>query len=334
MRTSRPAVLGIALILLLAGCSAGDVPSPTEPPVSPSAPPTSMPTAAPTADASGVLPFGGDCANVLSDADAAALLGDLDTPESDAPALVDDLERERSAALAGGLQCAWTASDFSSVVVDVFPANVVPEPLASVGDGVPVCDQAQAWCEGSQRLGEVWINVGSGSETNAVAVLDALRARIDEAGTPSAQTWSSEWWPPLTDCAELREAAAAGLGDPAIEPGFPSDTVPAGPAVDVLGSAGVLVQCSWYGADSGVGVIVFVQPGVGDPDPALVAEEGVVSLDVEGADSAWAVSAESRRPRLLAVAGANRVTVEGMPRTSVETLAAVAAGALAVLPPR
>lgn len=333
MHPHRFALLIVAAAVALTGCATGGdvVQNSGSPTVVETSIPT--PTPIPTVDAEAVLPFGGTCAGAITDSEAAGLIGELGNPRT-GPELLNSLETPRSAALIGGLSCSWSASNANYLAVDAFPIGVVPASVRAKAIGV-VC--SDGWCEGAEIAGSTWVNVGAlvgkgnDSELAARAAMKIVGSRAGDAASARPGAWSASWWQPVTDCAVLRDAVAEALGDAAIKPGFPTDTLPTGPTVDVLDANGAVVQCSWFDYDRVTGAIVFVQPGIGAPAASLLAEPGVAQVDVTGADHAWFVSVAGQRPRLVAVSGPNRLTVEGLPDEPSATLAAVAAGVLGVL---
>ena len=118
--------------------AATPTPSPVEtvteaPTATPTPTPTAAPSTPPTATGEAVLPFGGECESVLTDADATNAAG---MPM----ALSDYRWRTGSDEVLGGIDCIWLSTEFyaaAAVKVFAFPLEVVPPEVAEAV--VPGC---------------------------------------------------------------------------------------------------------------------------------------------------------------------------------------------------
>ncbi|WP_106815848.1 hypothetical protein [Microbacterium timonense] len=342
LRRLAPALIAAALVL--AGCAATSVPTPT----------ASEGVAAPASEATPTpeppqarVPFDGDCSGVLT-ADLAAQIFHGVQPVTSSPDNIGGLMPDVAGSLArlGGLACTWWAegAPVEYLSVAVIPRMHVPDDVAA--------ERAQFGCYG-------WGYCGRGEVRSDMWVL-AETARVNENDLdPSAEEASvmtaavdgliqsvlghapsvysgvpvspaADWWT-LPACEKIASAAASGAGITAPQPGFPGDNVPDGPVWEVLTAAGVAQWCPWYDLTENSSRIteLQLQSGVGAPSAAQLEAHNVETISIAGADAAYRLvyeySGGARGVEILVVDGPNRLLVGGYGPE------AVAAAVLAVL---
>lgn len=316
--------------------------------------PVATPSALPTApSATPDIPFGDDCDALLSDATWQAITGGAPAPVS-SPSLLSVMpDREASAALVGGLDCAWKVDPGGAAVaaLALFPLDTVS--ATSIDETSQFGCDAYGMCGRAEIQGDMWVvatvyrrdadpysEPSSGEAATLGAAVDAMLADIathadaDRLGRAAA---SREGWWTIPDCAAFQDSVtvAAGMADP--QPGYPTDNFPDGAVWDVLVGSGVDQWCPWYSyQDDGARLVeIYIQPGVGSPSADLLEAakpfdaDGTVPPQVAGADAAYWISdgqaSSSRSTKLLVVSGVNRITVSG------DDMEAVAAAVLAIL---
>ncbi len=257
--------------------SASEAPAPVPTPVStPALTPT--PTPAP---ATPVMAFGGDCAAVLDDDAASAVVG-VEVARWEGLTVWD-------ARALGGVSCHWRAVDpsgWQSVSVTVLPYAVVPDAVRARLGVEPFCEGGP--CDYSERFGEAWVSATGSSADVAMGAVAAVGPRaVAAAGAP--RTLPADAWR-LGDCEEqLRPAVESAVGRSDLEP-VGTDNVPQGQEWDVLVGNGAAAWCSFalarYDDPGWFTLRVSLAPG-GRSDPAEVERFGGAPVDVEGARAAW-----------------------------------------------
>lgn len=263
----RPAGLVIAAVLLLSGCTSAPAADPVATPTAtPSA--TTTPTPTPPAPAAGVVAFGGDCANVLTEEQVEEILGAGALPFSEWMANYDpDYRAPASSPLerAGGIDCRWMAADDAEGLPEgVTQIGILAMPTDAAG-GEEVALLADARCDPQYdatncRLGRTsgatWVmaRVGAYIETPPdellVAALDAAEANLAEYPAPVAATREASWWA-IRDCDELGEAI--DLAD-FLGPDYRSGYWEGSPQHEnfLLEAAGVGQFCQWSSDSSAI----------------------------------------------------------------------------------
>lgn len=272
------------------------------------------------------VPFDGDCGLALS-ADAGSAIFEGTAPVLAEPAPFSSVMPDLAASteVGGGLTCMWSTDDAH--------LRVIVLPAAAVADDI-VDARAEFGCHGWGFCGrgEVQNGMWVHAETFGSAYADptpeesaALEQRVDTAlaslsEQPSEQLAgvavprTAEWWA-LDSCSSIESvAAAAGMVSPT--PGYPSDNIPDGPLWEALTADGAVAWCPWheFTSDGAIMTEVYVQPGIGAPSEAQLADAGAEAITISGADSAYRIPEEAgsaRSFKVVAVVGPNRLTVSG-----------------------
>lgn len=255
----------VMVALLVAGCAAGPMSSPSPPGVSPIAPLTS-PT--PTVHSEPVLPFGGACDNIIPAVDAAPIVG-ADPARSIASA---DNEWRYPIETAGGIFCTWSGADEHLEVV-ALPAELVPVELQRMYASAE-CDVKYDWseCALARTVGDVWVLASflEGMEPPLVpinelsTVLDVATSRAAAFASPEAVSRGDDTWD-LPECSGL--AAALGLetilGNADIYEGL--GTEGPGPLDKRIAvSIGAMRECGWTTLEMPFSQLaVFIEPNAG-----------------------------------------------------------------------
>lgn len=330
-RRGTAAVVRAAAVVLAAAVLAGCT---TPPAAEPSSPATAEPAPTPTLEETpepldAVPAFDGSCDRILGDDEAIVLIGDLDAPPMPPVFAVDVDSADGSVRLAGGLSCSWTASDYASFGVSAFPLSLVPADTAQPTE--TMCAEFDGFCERTLVLGSTWVQVTSGWGQSLVDQVAAIIESRDPGEPRAADPLPA--WGSLAGCGDIEEAVLSVLGEDA-QRGFPTDTHSSGTGGAILGAAGLFYDCPWY-AYTPTGEIpaaaVDIHPGIGAPDPELLAEWGAEPIEVAGATNAHAVVDDRHGHRIIVAVGDHRLNVEGLPGGSAEQLAAVAASVLTAL---
>lgn len=176
----------------------------TEP--SPTTTPTPTLTPEPEPNPGGVMPFGGECANVLDDEEVDAVTG-IDMIRS------DSRWETGENAVRGGINCLWVSEGAylaATAHVFAYPEGNIPEGVLQVADGcVEVAgDSNQLACTASRVVNGSRIQVRVTGDSAAVTgsgaaqLLAAVADRFDDYPEPAPATPTSEWWA-LLNCNDL-----------------------------------------------------------------------------------------------------------------------------------
>lgn len=259
------------------------------PPPSPSpSPSTPSPTAAPPAPVNAVLPYGGDCANVLTTDQVAGWMG--------APVRTVFPEwKSPEVSINGGLSCTWAYPDaymWGALDVTMFPASIVssvsPSPVWNGECAAERCDAAE-FVDG-MWVAVTWHGVGAGAETDIqlrtiggpeIAELFALLRR-SSAGyeSPRAAERAASWWP-ANACDLVAEASPSLTRVPSAE--MP-DLIP-NPGLAVNYGPTGLDGCTWE-MPSGEQLPSAILPGAGYLFDDIAAASSAESVEIAGSDEA------------------------------------------------
>ncbi|GAA1986199.1 hypothetical protein [Microbacterium pumilum] len=267
-------------------------PTVTEPTPTPTPTPTpSTPPVVPEPPAEGVLPFGGECENITTVAETAAVTG---LPM----AIADYRWRDGGEDVLGGVDCMWLSDgEYLGAIVNVYayPDSVVP---SSVKDAViPGCRPVEDRfvCAASGAVDGTWLLVQTtsrldfGTDASIGTLYDQIAARIGQYDTPVPATRTAEWWA-MPDCATLAgQIDPAVLGHERIE--YQGDSANGEDGTHPLGIpnlAGVEYTCG-----------LSFTSGAGDGISGTSAQLGFFAGGAVAFDTA------------LASAGARRITVDG-----------------------
>lgn len=185
-------------------------PSPTATPADPT--PTTPPT--PASPPEGVVPFGGECANTLTDEEVEGVTG-IDMARS------DYRWRTGANAVLGGIDCVWVSQGVYLAATTHFyayPERVVPPAIREVASGCVSAegDASAVECTATGTFDGTWMLVratGSGEavgETGVDRLLASAAARQATFAPPAPALRTEDWWA-LPDC----DALVAGI-DPAV----------------------------------------------------------------------------------------------------------------------
>jgi hypothetical protein len=282
-------------------------PTPTR---APSAAPSPMttpesPPPQPPAPTEGVVPFGADCANTLTDEEVDALRG-LSMMRS------DYRWHTGANAVLGGIDCVWVAEEeylAATVHLYAYPESVVPERVrAAVVAGCSDLDSEspQVFCSSVGVVDGMWLLVraaGSADQVTATGV-DALYAkaaqRLGQHPSGAAATPTAEWWSDI-DCEGLVaqiDPAVYGFERVALldqhdwegEPSYGPETI----------SAQASSMCQLHftsgAGDTSTGEVVHVWtvPGGAGSFTTAVHSEGAQPVTVEGSQGAVIASGLDR----------------------------------------
>ncbi|MGK3953597.1 hypothetical protein ACLKM7_14885 [Microbacterium sp. I2] len=313
-------VAGAAAFVLIAGIAGGAVatatllrsnanPAPVATPTrseSPAPSPSATPTSAPTPTtapqptvSTGVMPFGGDCANVLTDDEAAATTG--------MHMIRSDYRWQTGAdAVLGGIDCVWVTDEVylaATVHVFAYPEAVVPAGLAS--GLTSAChdvdfDTSRVECSVVGVVDGTWLLVrASGArESVSLAATEALHSsasvRLGDYAAPAPAERTEAWWTP-PDCATIAAAvdpAVYGYERVAATTDQPIDWYAPDRPEGISYRTGVASLCALHftsgAGESTTGEVVTVSavPGGGVSFPTALAAEQSVPVTVEGAEDA------------------------------------------------
>lgn len=278
--------------------------------------PSLTPTTPPSPDPQAVVAFGGDCAAVLTDEEAAAATGDPMTPLAApwSPGADEKL---------GGLACWWSTSeeyDAAEVRIWAYPAEVaetagVVDQDSCTADGDPRCTRS-----GSSR--DLWLVV-------TVQVLppldgeaidgDALRAATEEvfslavtradafpAAREAART--NEWW--------TIDSCSAIVADLEADGALPQGSVVHDPLAELLATDPGMVPVTlgaarWCSVEQGP--LFYLWPGGADTFPTVAALDASEPVDVPGAAGAIVAPSldalEGHHPLVVVTDGVNSLAV-------------------------
>ncbi|WP_157813887.1 hypothetical protein [Microbacterium sp. BR1] len=292
--------------LMLSACAAeperSSSSSPTPTPT-PSQSPSPTPTPEPIAQA-----FGGDCAEMLSDAEVSDLFGppiELD-PVREARQRIAE---EASVIREGGIVCNWVFDQVGLGVV-VLPVSVVP-PELHVSVPEEACMSGFTDCSWRTVSGPWWMETTewptSSYETWAesperVEALSQMIAPRVLAWSPPAVGGAAE---PLLDCTELLAAVnaavpAAGL----VESGWGIAGLEA-----IALMTNIVESCAWSN-ESGI-ISLRVQRDVGAPDSADLRTVGAEEYSLPNGVLGHLVMLAPEYGTLVATAGDTRVAISG-----------------------
>ena len=247
----------------------------------------------------GVMPFGGECANVLADEETAVATG--------MQMIRSDYRWQTGAdAVLGGIDCVWVTDEVylaATVHVYAYPATVVPAELAS--GATTACrdvdfDASRVECSVVEVVDGTWLLVrASGArESVSLAATDALHssasARLGDHPAPAPAERTEAWWSP-PDCATIAAAV-----DPAIY-GYdrvvaaadqPIDWYPLDRPEGISYRTGAASLCALHftsgSGETTTGEVVYVSavPGGGVSFPTVLDAEHSQPVTVEGAKDA------------------------------------------------
>lgn len=237
-------------------------PTPTESSPAPTPTPSETPTSEPPAG--GVLPFGGECENALTDAESTAMTGMTMT-------LADYRWRSGAEDALGGIDCLWLTTEVyagAETRVFAYPEDEVAD---SVKDAVTQsCDgefcSLSGVIDGTWPLVQSTTTVENGNLERAQALFDSVAARLARFAAPVAAPRTADWWV-LPDCAALVDRLdPTAIGYERVE----LSEVPSGDGthpMDIPTLAGARSLCAIYfssgsgNAIDGASVHVTVHPG-------------------------------------------------------------------------
>ncbi|WP_136587876.1 hypothetical protein [Microbacterium hydrothermale] len=275
---------GVAVTSTLGAPQVATSPSPTAAVIEPEPTTTPTPTPTPTPSATSTAPtpdaFGGDCANVLSDEEASAIVGvEMVLANGLAP---DD------PGVLGGISCQWRASGegYEAVGVSVFPSDVVPETLRG-SLGVPSnCSLDALGCRSDARFGDAVVSAWGSTDAQVAALLAEVGPRAEERPGVGSAVPPGAWAVP--DCETVLRLAQDARGEGDLTP-HRGDYFPFGLAWDVMsanGAAGYCALDNGSSVDSAAVIDILFGPG-SEPDAAAIEKMSGVAVSVEGADAAW-----------------------------------------------
>jgi hypothetical protein len=305
-----------------------DRPTPTEEPT---------PTPTPEPPSLGAAPFGGDCANAITDPEADGLRG-IGMTRSD--------YRWRTGAndVLGGIDCVWVSDEgylIATLHLYAYPAEVVPAEVSSAATSG--CSQGpqdeRLSCTAVGVVDGMWLLVRADAPPEQISA-DKVQALYESAvsrmrdhprATPASRT--DAWWA-APDCTAL-----AASVDPAIygyervalldQPHSP-DSWPAHPvAIPSLADAAFACELHFTSGsgDSSTGEVVRVDvvPGGAVAFPSAVGAEYAQTVTVDGAEAAVIVPGldryEGSPDVVVATDGVNMLMVSGdYIRDPVETI--------------
>ncbi|ALJ21137.1 hypothetical protein [Microbacterium sp. No. 7] len=305
------------------------------------------------------LPFGGDCAHAVTDAELVAI--------DDRIPLVLDEPRAGAADVLGGIECRWSwegemsippGSDVArtTVWIDAYPEEVWPEDEHRV-DGPQLCVEFQMYpsltsCATTGTIGGMRLVVGISGDPRHTSqdAADALYARVAErlAASPGEGRLvpGADWWV-LPECTGLVEGViadhAGGDEQPALAP--VALALPDGMTNDLQHAAGAARTCGmeFTASERGVGtphgITIDIIPGGAIAFESARERPGAWPVEVSGAAAAVLVDVPSshgggapQTPVLMATDGVNMLVLT--PTASLGDpvlLAALAASVLGLL---
>lgn len=252
-------VLAIAAMLALTGCGATPQSEPTTAPPAAPSPPATIAAPTPSPEPAHTVAFGGECTNMMSEAQIASILGPGTVSFADWAA-THALEWRTAGAerTAGGIECRWMAAEGASgLPPGMQDIAVLALPVAAVADRF-VDELTEARCDPQYdatncRLGRVvgpiWLMARSGPgleeppHEELEAALDAVATNLPAFDEPVPMTRGTAWWPVGT-CEELGEQMELSelLG-----PAYHTGRWEGSPQYEdwILEAAGVRQFCQW-----------------------------------------------------------------------------------------
>lgn len=338
-------LVAIAAASLFAGCASAPAPAQTGIDTAPSATSTPRPTAEVVREPT--VPFGGDCTQVLTDAQLDELLGAGWVPFEEQlqawdPQQVLVAEVDTVGTL-GGLECAWWsegADELEKLDVMVLPAASVPDDFAADFSEAR-CDPSYdvTLCRLAAAVDDVWIMATAARDFDEPPV-QVLEATIDAVATTTSGSFdgaaadrTEEWWP-VPDCEALNDEIALQELIGAYRNGYWEGNVQ--PEETLLRSASVQAICpantsDGAAPDGGHYILTpVVAPGAAWQWDALAAVEGMEPATIAGASEALQLSA-TYSTALYATDGVNVVTITLDKDEPVEVAAEILERMLAAL---
>lgn len=351
-KSARLALLAV-VVLALAGCaiSAPEAGPPTAPP-----PPASSPSPTPietNAASDPILAFGGDCMDVLTDAQVESILGPgARSLEEWLAANSPDWRVGGPERTAGGIECRWMAADgadglpagMQEIAVLALPASVVADEYATELSTAR-CDPQYdtTLCRLGRTVGSVWLMARSGPGTaeppleQLESALDAAAANVAAFPEPVPLPRERVWWT-LGACDDLGERMSLSeiLGTD-----YHSGYWEGSPQYEdwILEEAGVGQFCQWSSdsADIPEGHEHYILSATLEPGGAWqwsdIVPDDAVAVSLTGAQEAFheGAAGDYRTGRVWATDGVNVLTVytEGgdvSEDVAERVLAAVASG--------
>jgi hypothetical protein len=283
-----------AAITILTGCGT-DFPQ-TEPPGVPNADTSSTPAsqARETGMSRPARPFEGDCAKLMSDAEASSILG-LDATLTVYPPIPDLMfAPEVTVELHAGLRCSWghQGGGNAGLYITLFPAEVAsydaPSACGPAGDSdVPHCP-VEAVVNGTRVSGTLWmVTESSRPLSNAVdAFIELFTTRADNLVPAPVPIPAAGAWALPVDCVGIVAAGdfsqVAGLGASVVGDHVGGTDAYYPPAEAALWGSFGLPFCSVTGTVD----VVFVAMGGGRWFESTVASTAT-PFAIEGYESAY-----------------------------------------------
>ena len=265
----------------------------------PVATPAPIPTssAPPEVPAGAVLPFGGECEDALTDAEATNAAG---MPM----ALSDYWWRTGADEVLGGIDCIWLSTEsYAAATVNVFafPVEVVPSEVSEAV--VPGCvdlgyETPTVQCSVAGVVDETWLLVRATGDPNGTteagtqAAFDRASANLAAFSAPSPAVRTAAWWAPLDCNAMVGQIDPASYGFERValldQQGSTSDGGAAPESIaDTARSWCDLHFTAGSGDDtSGEVVRVSIVPGGAIAFPAAATTESATAFTVTGAQDA------------------------------------------------
>lgn len=306
-----------------------DRPTPTEEPT---------PTPTPEPPSLGAAPFGNECENAITDAEADALRGI-------GMVLSDFRWRTGANDVLGGIDCVWVSEEeylSATIHLYAYPEQVVPAEFATAM--VPGCRQEEhddrLTCTSVGTVDGLWLLVQARAASELIsaekvqALYDSAASRVDAHPRAMPATRTEAWWA-RPDCAALVERI-----DPAVY-GYERVTLLDDPYATDPGSAPLPGRIPWLrdaafacelhftsgSGDSSTGEVVRVDvvPGGAVAFPSAVGAEYAQTVTVDGAEAAVIVPGldryEGSPDVVVATDGVNMLMVSGdYIRDPVETI--------------
>lgn len=294
--------------------------------------PAVEPSPTPTLRVEPVLPFDGDCAAVVTEAQRDALLGRGSLSESEqfllwSPDRLLDIEVSGLGTL-GGIECTWYADratntvhpGVSAITVTLLPRASVPLDFLE-RDATPVCGATYDGnvCRASRIDGEVWALASLLSEEKDEGASDLLASVLDAAIANADSSWNAQradpteqWWT-IGECESLTKKMALDEVIGAYSDGYweGAETL----EQQMLALAGVEKYCPFVSdyetppAELYVGA-VWVMPGAAWHWDAVVSAGTTHSLSIDGAmDARWFQASPEDTVVVYATDGVNMISV-------------------------
>ncbi|MBZ4488545.1 hypothetical protein LQ938_04880 [Microbacterium sp. cx-55] len=309
-------------------------PTPTVTPSPSVAPP------APQAPATAVQPYGGDCANMLSNDQASTWIGTAAQP-------IPQRWVDPGQTLSGGMVCMWSVPDaYLSRYVEIV---AYPVSLFDATDEMPVSagECVDGRCLAASALRDTWIGVSwtgasefdEGPAVRSIGAVEfaELFDMLDESAraypAPRAAERTSSWWP-----GEGCSVVSRAVSDEYTLSAPPGASTTLFPALDAPMERLGVDTCSFATGDA-TDLTLRVIPGAGYLIDDIAASEYATPVDVPGADAATLVPSnyvwEFNGNDLVVRSGDNLLIVAGYPtgdeQQQLVELIALATAALAAM---